>query len=88
MTSFRFWQLYVRVKVLSSYQLNWRPDTTYRGPIRFQIENCPTISAETEIRLHLSFGQQACHFTATAEVFVLGQHMGMCKSDIFKYKLN
>ena len=45
------------------------------------------IPAETEVRLRLS-----CHFTVITAVFVLGQHMGKCKSDLFKsdlkYKIN
>jgi hypothetical protein len=88
MTSFTLWQLYIRVKIPQSVPIKseagYEPERAYTISDR----ELPLIPAETEVRLRLSFGQQACHFTAIAAVSVLGQHMGRCKSDVFKCNLN
>jgi hypothetical protein len=88
MTRFTLWQLYIRVK--SPQSVPTKSEAGYKPERAYTISNTelPPIPAETEVRLRLFFGQEACQFTAIAAVFILGRHMGICKSDVFKCNLN
>jgi hypothetical protein len=71
------------------YSVPTKLETGYDPERAYAISNreMSPINAGTETRLHLSFGQQACHFTVIRALFELGQQMGMCKIDVFKHNL-